>query len=295
MRSFNASSAYAKDAFLFYVIFSTSTTFTVQHDKMRLLVRLQRLDSELFDVLSEQRGLPEEINDLKRQANAYTSILDARKQRRDENEVQKRLFSSEIQTAQEKIKKYKEAQTTARNNKEYDALSKQIEYEEIEIKKAESKIKAIDEDYQRQLDLEAKGKQLLDENNDDEVTDEMMPTAHLQSRLKAIEAEIEQKSNELNSIINETQSEIDALNEKIKAQRALILESDKHALSKFDALRSSGIENVVVKFSRGACGGCNSRVPASKHAIIHQGGFYTCESCGRIVVHERFFEETMTD
>lgn len=262
---------------------------------MRLLVRLQRLDSELFDVLSEQRGLPEEINDLKAQAATYTAILDARKKRHDEGEVQKRLLASNIQSAQEKIKKYKEAQTTARNNKEYDTLSKQIEYQEIEIKTAEAKIKAIDEELQRQLDLEAKGKALLDENNDDEVTYDMMPTSHLQMRLKAIESELKNKSNELTTIIQETQSDIDALNEKIKALRMLILQSDKHALSKYDALRSGGIQNVVVKFARGACGGCNSRVPASKHAIIHQGGFYTCESCGRIVVHERFFEETMTD
>lgn len=262
---------------------------------MRRLVRLQRLDSELFDVLSAQRGLPEEINDLKEKANTYVSILSARKKKHDESEVQKRLLTSEIQTSQEKIKKYKEAQTSARNNKEYDALSKQIEYEEIEIKKAESKIKAIDEDYQRQLDLEAKGKALLDENNIDDVTDEMMPTAYLQTRLKAIESEIEEKSNELTDIINETQSEINALNEKIKTQRALILQSDKHALSKFDALRSGGIQNVVVKFARGACGGCNSQVPLSKYAMIYQGDFYTCESCGRIVVHERFFTEPMND
>ncbi len=262
---------------------------------MRLLVRLQRLDSELFEVLSEQRGLPEEINDLKVQATAYAAILNARKKKHDESEVQKRLLAAEIQAAQEKIKKYKDAQTSARNNKEYDALSKQIEFEELEIKKAESKIKAIDEEHQRQLDLEANGKALLDENNFDEVTDEMMPTEYLQTRIKSIESEIEEKSSELTAIIKETQSEIDALNEKIKAQRALILQSDKHALSNFDALRSGGIQNVVVKFARGACGGCNSRVPASKHATIHQGGFYTCEACGRIVVHERFFEETMND
>ncbi len=262
---------------------------------MSLLVRLQRLDSELFEVLSEQRGLPEEINDLKVKASAYAAILNARKKRHDESEVQKRLLMSEIQSSQEKIKRYKEAQTTARNNKEYDALSKQIEFEEIEIKRAESKIKAIDEEYHRQLDLEAKGKVLLDENNDDEVTEEMMPTEYLQMRLKAIESEIEEKSNELTSIISETQSDIDALTEKIEAQRTLILQSDKHALSKYDALRSAQIQNVVVKFHRNACGGCNSRVPASKHAAIHQGGFYTCEACGRIVVHERFFEEAMTD
>jgi hypothetical protein len=262
---------------------------------MRLLVRLQRLDSELFDVLSEQRGLPEEINDLKAQAAAYAEILSARKKRYDENEVQKRLLASEIRLSQEKIKKYKEAQTTVRNNKEYDALSKQIEYEEIEIKKAEAKIKAIDEEHQRQLSLEAKGKALLDENNYDDITDDMMPTEHLQARLKAIESELEAKSNELTTIIKETQSDIDALTAKIKAQRDLILQSDKHILSRYDTLRSGGIQNVVVKFHRNACSGCNSRVPASKHAIIHQGGFYTCEACGRIVVHERFFVEDLTD
>lgn len=271
------------------------TFSTVQQDKMRLLVRLQRLDSELFEVLSEQRGLPEEINELKAQATAYAAILSARKKRQDEGEAQKRLLALDIQASQEKIKKYKEAQTSARNNKEYDALSKQIEFEEIEIKKAESKIKSIDEERQRQLDLEAKGKTLLDENNFDEVTDEMMPTEHLRARLKAIESEVAEKSNELTDIIRETQSDIDALTQKINAQRDLILKTDKHALSKYDALRSGGIQNVVVKFARGACGGCNSRVPASKHATIHQGGFYACEACGRIVVHSRFFEETMND
>lgn len=262
---------------------------------MSLLVRLQRLDSELFEVLSEQRGLPEEISELKQQAKSYADILAARKKRRDEGEIQRRLLQMEIQAAQEKIKKYKEAQTTARNNKEYDALSKQIEYEELEIKKAENKIKAIDDGELRQLELEAKGKTLLDENNFDELTEEMLPTEHLQARVKSLEAEAAQKTKELEAIISETQADIDALNEKIQAQRARILQVDKQMLAKYDALRSGGIQNVVVKFYREACSGCNSRVPASKHAIIHRGGFYACETCGRIVVHERYFAEALQD
>ncbi len=282
----------------------------MQHDKIRLLVRLQCLDTELFDVLSKQRGLPEEINDLKERATAYAAILNARKKRLDESEVQKRLLASEIQSSQEKIKKYKEAQTTARNNKEYDALSKQIEFEEIEIKKAESKIKSIDEDHQRQLALEAKGKALLDENNDSEVTDEMLPTEYLQTRLKAIESEVEKKSNELTTIIAETQSDINTLREKIDALRALILQSDKHALSKYDALRSNGIQNVVVQSKSNTkldkkdktstvtdmfCGGCNFKVPASQHTLIRRGGLYICESCGRIIVSEQLFKEDLND
>ncbi len=263
---------------------------------MRLLVRLQRLDSKLFDVLSEQRGLPEEIDSLKAQAAVYHQILLERKKRHDALEVQKRLLASAIQSSQEKIKKYKDAQTTARNNKEYDALSKQIEYEEMEIKKAEAQIKSINEEQQRQLELEAKGQAILDDgHHDDEITDEMMPTDYLKKRLKAIESEVEAKSKELASIIEATQPDITALKEKIEAQRALILQLDKYALSRYDTLRSSGIQNVVVKFHRNACSGCNSRVPASKLAIIHQGGFYTCEMCGRIVVHERFFEEEIGD
>ncbi|MCS6989463.1 MAG: hypothetical protein NZM06_08095 [Chloroherpetonaceae bacterium] len=267
---------------------------------MALLVRLQRLDSELFEILSEQRGLPEEIDELRAQAQSYANILAARKKRRDEGEVQRRLLLSEIQASQEKIKKYKEAQTQARNNKEYDALSKQIEFEELEIKKAENKIKAIDDAELRQMELEAKGKSLLDENNFDELTDDMLPTEHLQSRIKSLEAEASAKAKELERIISATQADIDALTEKIKAQRDLMLRGDKGALAKqmlakYDALRSGGVQNVVVKFVREACGGCNSRVPASKRAIIHRGGFYACETCGRLVVDERYFAEAVQD
>ncbi len=273
----------------------------MKHDTIRHLVRLQQLDNRLFDVLSQQCGLPEEITNLKAKATSYTSILSARKRRYDESEVQKRLLASEIQLSQEKIKKYKDAQITARNNKEYDALSRKIEDEETEIKKAESKIKAIDDERQRQLELEAKGKELLEQSGDsyfdlDDITDDdMKPTEHLLERLKAIESEVEEKSKELMAIIQETQPAIDLLNEKIKAQRLLLLQSDKHLLSKFDTLRSSGIQNVVVKFARGACGGCNSYVPASKHATIRQGELYICETCGRIVVDAKFFDETVDD
>ncbi len=263
----------------------------MEHDKTRLLVDLQLLDNELFNVLSEQRGLPEEIHNLKEQATAYADILKARKKRLDESEVQKRLLTSEIKASQEKIKKYKDAQTSARNNKEYDALSKQIEFEELEIKKAESKIKSIDDERQHQLELEAAGKALLEENNDSDITDEMLPTEYLKQRIIAIESEIEEKSRMLNSIIQNTQSQINALKEKIRAQRNLLSSIDRQVLSKYDTLRSGGIQNVVVKFDRNACSGCNSRVPASKHAVIFRGGFYLCEFCGRIVVHADFFKE----
>ncbi|MCW8799134.1 MAG: hypothetical protein OQK66_09235, partial [Prosthecochloris sp.] len=54
---------------------------------------------------------------------------------------------------------------------------------------------------------------------------------------------------------------------------------------------SGSIQNAVVKLHRQACSGCNTRVPTNRHTLIVQGGFYLCESCGRMVVHERLFEE----
>ncbi len=258
---------------------------------LHLIIRLQQLDDDLSLVLSEQKGLPEEITSLDEQVKSLSLQLGAREKRRDETLAKKTQLRADILAAQEKIKKYKDTQTKARNNKEYDALSKQIEYEEQEIKKSESQIRSIEETEEQIAQLEKKGKELLAENRYDEVTPDMVPTDTLKKMLSDVQAEVKTKREELDSIIKSTQAEVDDLVSKVEKHRALFSGENRLILSKYDHLRKGGISNVVVKFSRNACSGCNTRVPASRHAGIIQGNFYSCESCGRIVVHERLFEE----
>jgi len=264
---------------------------TEEKNPLLHIVKLQLLDDELDAILSEQKGLPEEISALEEQIAQLTRQLEERTRRIEENQAKRIALRAEIKESQEKIKKYKEAQTKARNNKEYDALSKQIEFEEQEIKRAESQIRAIEALEEQFAQLEKKGKELLAENRLDELTADMYPTDELKKNLAECQSELKRKQKELDTIIKNTQDDVNALKRKIKKQREIVELHAKHLLIKYDQLRRGNIQNVVVKFSRNACSGCNTRVPASRHAFIYQGGFYSCETCGRIVVHERLFEE----
>lgn len=266
----------------------------MDHNKLKLIVKLQLLDDELDEILSEQQGLPEEIHDLETDVVSITKQLEIRKTQEEENLKLKEKLFHEIAQANSKIEKFKDSQTTARNNKEYDALSKQIEYEEQEIKKAEAQIRTIEENKERQAEQEERGRKLMDENRYDELTDDMMPTDVLDSQLVDVREELESKNLELKEIIEETQDDVKLIEGKITKQRSVVEDQAKPILDKYDHLRNGGVQNAIVKLHRHACSGCNTYVPTNRHAFILQGGFYSCETCGRIVVHERLFDDALT-
>jgi len=119
----------------------------------------------------------------------------------------------------------------------------------------------------------------------------MMPDDVLHQQLQDLKKQVDQKKEELDSIVIETAEDVDSLKKKVADQRRLIESEAKRLLDKYDHLRSGTLQNAVVRLNRNACSGCNTRVPTNRHTMIVQGGFYLCESCGRIVVHERLFDE----
>lgn len=262
----------------------------MDHTKINLLVRLQHLDNQLESVMSLQKELPEEITVFEEDLAFTKRQIEARKKIADDHQKQRQQLNETINDCREKIKTFKEKQTLARNNKEYDALSKQIEYEEKEIAQAEIKLQDIAHAEQRTLEIYQKGRQLIDENRYDEINEEMIPDDVLLRQLEDLNRQVKQKKEELESIVVETADEVEELNKNIGKQRELIKQEAKRLLDKYDHLRSGVINNAVVKLNRNACSGCNTRVPTNRHTMIVQGGFYLCESCGRIVVHERLFE-----
>jgi predicted nucleic acid-binding Zn-ribbon protein len=263
----------------------------VDHTKINLLVRLQHLDNQIESIVSLQKGLPEEIDALDEDLVFTTRQIESRKKIADEYLKTRSRLHETITECKNKILNFKEKQTLARNNKEYDALSKQIEYEEKEIAQAEIQLQDIVHAIQRAQEIQKKGRQLITENRYDEITEEMMPDDVLQQQLQDLKKQVDLKKEELESIIIETAEDVDSLKKKVKKQRLLIATEAKRLLDKYDHLRSGTLNNAVVKLNRNACSGCNTRVPTNRHTMIVQGGFYLCESCGRIVVHERLFEE----
>jgi len=263
----------------------------VDHTKINLLVKLQHLDNQIEKIVSLQKGLPEEIDALDEDLVFTTRQIESRKKIADEHLKTRSRLHETISECKNKILNFKEKQTLARNNKEYDALSKQIEYEEKEIAQAEIQLQDIVHAIQRSQEIQKKGRLLIAENRYDEITEEMMPDDVLQQKLQDLKQQVEQKREELESIVIETAEDVDSLKQKVKKQRLLITAEAKRLLDKYDHLRSGVLNNAVVKLNRNACSGCNTRVPTNRHTMIVQGGFYLCESCGRIVVHERLFDE----
>ena len=263
----------------------------MDHTKINLLVKLQHLDNQIESIVSLQKGLPEEIDALDEDLLFTIRQIESRKKIADEQLTQRSRLHETINECKNKILNFKEKQTLARNNKEYDALSKQIEYEEKEIAQAEIQLQDIVHSVQKAQEIQKKGQQLITENRYDEISEEMMPDNVLHQQLDDLKKQINQKREELESIVIETAEDVESLKLKVEKQRAHIEAEAKRLLDKYDHLRSGTLRNAVVKLNRNACSGCNTRVPTNRHTMIVQGGFYLCESCGRIVVHERLFEE----
>ena len=267
----------------------------MDHTKINLVVRLQHLDNQIESIISLQRGLPEEIKALEEDIAFTSRQIEAREKVAEEQRKTREKLNETIENCKAKIKSFKDKQTLARNNKEYDALSKQIEYEEKEIAQAEIKLQDILHNEEKAQELQDQGRQLIAENRYDEISEEMMPDDVLAQQLKDLKNQVEQKKEELESIIVETSEEVNSLKKQIAEQRKIVEKEAKRLLSKYDHLKNGNIQNALVRLHRQACSGCNTRVPTNRHTIIVQGGFYLCESCGRIVVHERLFEEAAAE
>ena len=266
----------------------------MDHKKINLIVRLQHLDNRIENIESLQKGLPEEIEALEEDIAFTSRQIETREKAAAERDKTRGNLNETIENCKSKIKSFKDKQTLARNNKEYDALSKQIEYEEKEIAQAEIQLQDIKHHEEKAKELQDQGRQLIAENRYDEISEEMMPDDILVQQLKDLKTQVEQKKEELDSIIVETSEEVSFLKKQIAEQRKIVEKEAKRLLSKYDHLKKGNIQNALVKLHRQACSGCNTRVPTNRHTIIVQGGFYLCESCGRIVVHERLFEEAET-
>ncbi|HWQ26584.1 MAG TPA: hypothetical protein VN367_07355 [Chlorobaculum sp.] len=263
----------------------------MDHTKINLIVRLQHIDNLIESIMSLQKGLPEEITALEEDLAFTARQIEARKRVAEDHQKLRERLNGTIHDCKEKIKSYKEKQTLARNNKEYDALSKQIEYEEKEIAQAEIQLQDISHTEHHAQELQKKGRDLISENRYDEISEEMMPDDVLHQQMEDLSKQVNLKKEELDSIVIETAEEVTKLRETLSTQRKAVAQEAKRLLDKYDHLKSGSMQNAVVKLDRHACSGCNTRVPTNRHTLIVQGGFYVCESCGRIVVHERLFEE----
>ena len=233
-------------------------TQTIQQ-KLESLVSLQKIDSSLDDIKKVRGALPEEAQDLEDEVARLQTRLDRKEEEGQIMEKELAENKNIIKTAEEKIKRYEEQQENIRNNREFEAIAKELEYEQLEIEHAEKKNQKI---YTQIETIEAEKKEI----------------SHL---IQTQNERLVEKRNELNAI-----SDGSALEEKelLEKREKALQKVDNHLCLAYEKIRKSARNGLaVVSVKRGACGGCFNAVPPQRQTeILEKKKLIVCEHCGRI-------------
>jgi len=234
---------------------------TTVEQRLQALYDLQEIDSKIDKIRTIRGELPLEVQDLEddvagletRTEKAAAGI----KALEDDISAKK----NQIKESQAAIAKYKEQQNNVRNNREYDSLTKETEFQELEIQLAEKRIKEY------QLGIENKT-----EANSSGV-----------EKLERTRAEWEHKKNELAEIVAETEKEeADLLKDSEKAEKVI----EERLLTAYKRIRGSARNGLaVVPVLRNACGGCFNKIPPQRQLDINMHKkVIVCEHCGRVLI-----------
>ncbi|WP_026837802.1 zinc ribbon domain-containing protein [Gillisia sp. JM1] len=243
------------------------TEVTVE-EKLRALYDLQLIDSRIDEIRNVRGELPLEVEDLEDEV----AGLNTRIQKHDtdleviENDIKTKKIL--IEDAKASIKKYAEQQKNVRNNREFNALSKEVEFQELEIELAEKHIKEYRASIEHKKEVIGQTKEKLEDR----------------------EKHLVHKKGELEEILAETQKEEDMLTKKSNDFETQI---EDRLITAYKRIRNN-VKNglAVVPVERGASGGSYFTIPpqviveiASRRKII------TDEHSGRILVDEELAKE----
>jgi predicted nucleic acid-binding Zn-ribbon protein len=230
-------------------------------EKLRTMYEMQCVDSEIDQIRTLRGELPLEVQDLEDEiAGLDTRIANLNNEVKDLVEtVAKR--KQEIKEAGLLIKKYEAQQMNVRNNREFDSISKEIEFQNLEIELCEKRI--------REFTSEIAKKKVIIENSD-----------RIFGERKA---DLEGKKGELDAIVSETQIEEEKLVEQSNSFKGKI---EERLLSAYTRIRSNARNGLaVVTVERDACGGCFKKIPPQRQMDIRsRKKIIVCEYCGRILV-----------
>jgi len=236
--------------------------------KLRALYDLQLIDSRIDEIKNLRGELPLEVEDLENEIAGLTTRLDKVKAEINEEEHEITEQKQTIETAKELLKKYEEKLKNVRNNREYNSIVKEQEFQELEIQLAEKKIKEF--------------KALIEQKEE--------ASQGINERLEERNAHLKAKKGELDAILKETHKEEDLLQKKSSEFEKQI---EERLISAYKRIRSS-VKNglAIVPVERGASGGSYFSIPpqvqleiASRTKIIMD------EHSGRILVDPELAKE----
>ena len=213
-------------------------------DKLRALYELQTVDTKIDELRILAGELPQEVKDMSDEVEGLKTRLTNIENNIKECETGISEHRVRIENANAAISRYKEQQNNVRNNREYDNLTKEIEYQELDIESSQKKIARLTADLE---DRQAEKAKTISDIEDRTV-------------------DLNQKRNELEAILSETKEQTEKL-----MLRAAELEKniEDRLVTAFHRIRKNAHNGLaVVKVERDSCGGCHSKIPAQRQLDI---------------------------
>ena len=243
------------------------TKATVE-SKLRALYDLQLIDSRIDEIVNVRGELPLEVEDLENEIAGLDTNSEKISAGIEENEKQISEQKQIIENAKELLKKYEEKLKNVRNNREYNSIVKEQEYQDLESQLADKKINELKARIEQKKEGLATITEKIDERN-----------AHLKS-----------KKSELDEILKETHKEEDLLQKKSAEFEKVI---EENLISSYKRIRGS-VKNglAIVSVERGASGGSYFSIPPQVQLeIASRNKIITDEHSGRILVDSELAKE----
>ena len=230
-------------------------------EKLKTLYQLQTTLSAIDEKKALRGELPLEVQDLEDDIAGLNTRVEKIKGEIEDFQQAVSQKNAEINEAQASVERYKKQLDDVKNNREYDTLTKEIEFQTLEIELCNKKIREA-------------GIKVEERQNDLKHTEELIA-----DRRQALE----EKKNELDEIIDETRAEEERLKEKAKD---LEIKIEPRLLTSFKRIRKNARNGLgIVYVQRDACGGCFNKIPPQRQLDIKMHKkIIVCEYCGRIMI-----------
>ncbi len=229
--------------------------------KLKNLYQLQTMLSQIDKIKTLRGELPLEVNDLEDEIEGLTTRMGKYNDEIEALRADIAAKKGKIADAEAAVARYKEQLNDVKNNREYDMLSKEIEFQSLEVELQNKKIG----ESQREIDAK---KAEIDECG---------------QMLADRRADLEVKKSELDEITAETKAEEEKLREKAKT---LEMSIEPRLLAAFKRIRNNSHNGLgIVYVERDACGGCFNKIPPQRQLDIRmRKKIIVCEYCGRIMI-----------
>jgi uncharacterized protein len=236
-------------------------------DKLKALYRLQQVDSEI-DKIKKLRGeLPLEVSDLEDEIEGLQTRIKNFEEEVKNLQTMMQEKKLAIKESQALIKKYEDQQMKVRNNREFDSLTKEIEFQNLEIQLSEKRYKEFQDQLTDKKYIIEDSKEILEEKRGD----------------------LKLKKGELEEIISETQKDEEKLyNQSAELEKMI----ESRLINAYKRIREN-VKNglAVANVERDACGGCFNKIPPQKQLdVASKRKIIVCEHCGRILVDKYILE-----